>query len=191
MTFKFSDRERIIRIYNLRADTREFIGAGDAYIPPGMGLPADCTNIAPPNIPGGKAAVFGSTKWNLAEDHRNKLLYSKETGKQVYITDLGPLPPDVTAVAPEGDFMCWGSEGWVKDTEAERASAVAHAAGEKKRLIQEATLAIGILQDAFDLAESTDEEQVSLSVWKKYRVMVNRVDTSLAPACEWPEKPAR
>lgn len=48
MAFKFSEKDRTIRIYNLRADTREFIGAGDAYIPANTGLPADCTNIAPP-----------------------------------------------------------------------------------------------------------------------------------------------
>lgn len=28
MAFKFSSKDRTIRIYNLRADTREFIGAG-------------------------------------------------------------------------------------------------------------------------------------------------------------------
>lgn len=58
MTFKFSDKDRTIRIYNLRADTREFIGEGDAYIPAGTGLPADCTDIAPPDITPGMAAVF-------------------------------------------------------------------------------------------------------------------------------------
>ncbi|MDJ3698387.1 phage tail protein, partial [Salmonella enterica] len=34
MTFKMSSKARTITIYNLRSDTNEFIGAGDAYIPP-------------------------------------------------------------------------------------------------------------------------------------------------------------
>ncbi|EKA0050771.1 tail fiber assembly protein, partial [Salmonella enterica] len=34
MDFKMSDKAQTIKIYNLRSDTNEFIGAGDAYIPP-------------------------------------------------------------------------------------------------------------------------------------------------------------
>ncbi len=47
MTFKMSDTPQTIKIFNLRSDTNEFIGAGDAYIPPHTGLPANCTDIAP------------------------------------------------------------------------------------------------------------------------------------------------
>lgn len=32
-----SDTPQTIKIYNLRSDTNEFIGAGDAYIPPHTG----------------------------------------------------------------------------------------------------------------------------------------------------------
>ncbi|SQI64786.1 Phage tail fiber [Salmonella enterica subsp. diarizonae] len=42
MTLKMSDTTQIIKIYNLRSDTNEFIGAGDAYISPRTGLPANC-----------------------------------------------------------------------------------------------------------------------------------------------------
>ncbi|EOH2171293.1 tail fiber assembly protein, partial [Salmonella enterica subsp. enterica serovar Newport] len=51
MTFKMSDTPQTIKIFNLRSDTNEFIGAGDAYIPPHTGLPANCTDLAPPDIP--------------------------------------------------------------------------------------------------------------------------------------------
>lgn len=40
MTFKMSEQVQTIKIFNLRSDTNEFIGAGDAYIPPHTGLPA-------------------------------------------------------------------------------------------------------------------------------------------------------
>ncbi|EBP2453867.1 tail fiber assembly protein, partial [Salmonella enterica] len=46
---------------------------------------------------------------------------------------------------------------------------------------------IAPLQDAVDLEIATDDEKARLDEWKKYRVRVNRVDTS-NPA--WPEKPA-
>ena len=158
MAFKFSSKDRTIRIYNLRADTREFIGAGHAYIPANTCLPADCTNIAPPEVPKGKVAVFNGTTWELVEDYRNQKLYSKETGERVYISGLGALPSDVTTIAPDGNYMRWNGEGWEKDTEAERAAAVAFAESEKKRLTQEATLIIETLNDAVELSFATEAE---------------------------------
>ena len=189
MAFKFSSKDRTIRIYNLRADTREFIGAGDAYIPANTGLPADCTNIAPPEVPNGKVAVFNGTKWELVEDYRNQKLYSKETSERVYINGLGALPPDVTTIAPDGNYMRWNGEGWEKDTEAERAAAVAFAESEKKRLTQEATLIIETLNDAVELSFATEAEVDDLIEWKKYRVLLNRVDTSEAQDIKWPSPP--
>lgn len=189
MTFKFSDKDRTIRIYNLRADTREFIGAGDAYIPAGTGLPADCTDIAPPDIAPGMAAVFNGIKWSLYEDHRNDAVYSKENGQQIFITELGELPSDVTAIAPEDDYMCWDGTKWIKDSDAERAAAVSHAVDEKKQLQKDATEIISTLQDAVDLDMATEKEIALLSEWKAFRVLLNRVDTSKAPEIEWPEVP--
>ena len=189
MAFKFSGKDRTIRIYNLRADTREFIGAGDAYIPANTGLPADCTSIAPPDVPEGKVAVFNGTTWALVEDYRNQTLYSKETGERVYIAAPGALPADVTTIAPDGNYMRWGGESWEKDTEAERAAEVSFAEGEKKRLMQDATLTIETLQDAVDLGEASENEVSILTVWKKYRVYLSRVSPDAAPDIEWPALP--
>ncbi|HDK9767978.1 TPA: tail fiber assembly protein [Escherichia coli] len=36
---------------------------------------------------------------------------------------------------------------------------------------------------------ATEEETSLLEVWKKYRVLLNRVDTSVAPDIEWPATP--
>ncbi len=41
MAFRMSEQARTIKIYNLLAGTNEFIGEGDAYIPPHTGLPAN------------------------------------------------------------------------------------------------------------------------------------------------------
>ncbi len=60
MAFRMSEQPRTIKIYNLLAGTNEFIGEGDAYIPPHTGLPANSTYIAPPDIPAGFVAVFNS-----------------------------------------------------------------------------------------------------------------------------------
>ncbi|NPF56150.1 tail fiber assembly protein, partial [Escherichia coli] len=46
-------------------------------------------------------------------------------------------------------------------------------------------------QDAADLEIATEEETLLLEAWKKYRVLLNRVDTSTAPDIEWPTNPVR
>ncbi|SUC31993.1 Bacteriophage tail assembly protein [Providencia rettgeri] len=66
---------------------------------------------------------------------------------------------------------------------------VAIANSKKQTLLSEANSIIATLQDAVDLGMATDEEKAQLMAWKKYRVLLNRVDTSLAPDINWPEKP--
>ncbi|CUX87666.1 hypothetical protein BN3564_44828 [Escherichia coli] len=41
-------------------------------------------------------------KWELMEDHRGKTVYETKTGAAIYISELGALPPDVTAISPGG-----------------------------------------------------------------------------------------
>ncbi|MDE9477074.1 tail fiber assembly protein [Xenorhabdus bovienii] len=60
---------------------------------------------------------------------------------------------------------------------------------QKQHLMNEARDKIAPLQDAVDLGMATDSEQITLTVWKKYRVLLNRVDCSTAPDVKWPEQP--
>ncbi|EAQ6230892.1 tail fiber assembly protein [Salmonella enterica] len=191
MTFKMSDTPQTIKIFNLRSDTNEFIGAGDAYIPPHTGLPANCTDIAPPDIPASHIAVFDAETetWSLHEDHRGDTVYDTTTGNQVYISAPGPLPENVTSVSPDGEYQKWDGKAWVKDEAAETAARLREAEGTKSRLLQMASEKIAPLQDAVDLGLATDDEKAQLDEWKKYRVLVNRVDTSTAPKIDWPKKP--
>ncbi|MFR3765333.1 MAG: tail fiber assembly protein, partial [[Clostridium] symbiosum] len=41
-----------------------------------------------------------------------------------------------------------------------------------------------------ELGIQTEEEMTKLAEWKKYRVALNRIDTSTAPDIVWPEIPA-
>lgn len=66
---------------------------------------------------------------------------------------------------------------------------IAEADQQRKILLSEAAEAIAPLQDAADLDMATDEEIALLKEWKKYRVLLNRIDTSLAPDIDWPQKP--
>ncbi|EFI5421790.1 tail fiber assembly protein [Escherichia coli] len=59
----------------------------------------------------------------------------------------------------------------------------------KNSLMQVASEHIAPLQDAVDLEIATEEETLLLEAWKKYRVLLNRVDTSTAQDIEWPVAP--
>ncbi|HAU5563295.1 TPA: tail fiber assembly protein [Serratia fonticola] len=55
--------------------------------------------------------------------------------------------------------------------------------------IDDANRAMAPLQDAVDISIATDEETARLAQWKKYRVMLSRIDVSAAPDISWPVKP--
>lgn len=191
MTFKMSGKAKTIKVYNLLAGTNEFIGAGDAYIPPHTGLPAYCTDIEPPEVVAGKAAVFNEVDhtWSLVEDHRGKTVFDTETGNAVYVSELGALPANTTSLAPDGQYMKWDGREWVKDDDAEKAANIADAQNTKTILMQEANNAIVLLQDAVDLDMATDDDVLLLTAWKKYRVLLSRVKPEDAPDICWPVKP--
>ncbi|HFD1083216.1 TPA: tail fiber assembly protein, partial [Salmonella enterica] len=164
MTFKIRDTPQTIKIFNLRSDTNEFIGAGDAYIPPHTGLPANCTDIDPPDIPASHIAVFDAETgtWSLHEDHRGETVYDTTTGNQGYISAPGPLPENVTSVSPDGEYQKWDGKAWVKDEAAEKAAQLRQAEETKSRLLQMASEKIAPLQDAVDLDIATDDEKAQL-----------------------------
>lgn len=58
------------------------------------------------------------------------------------------------------------------------------------RLRAEADTIIQPLQDAVDLGIATDNEASQFIAWKKYRVMLMRVNTEDAESIKWPEQPA-
>ncbi|PHM21971.1 tail fiber assembly protein [Xenorhabdus ehlersii] len=60
---------------------------------------------------------------------------------------------------------------------------------QKSSLRQQADMAITPLQDAVDLDMATDAEKSALTEWRKYRVLLNRVDCSAAPNIDWPKAP--
>lgn len=82
-----------------------------------------------------------------------------------------------------------GRPTWVDLPLPTKEELIAQADSKKSNLLPIATAKISILQDAVDLEMATDQEAASLTAWKKYRVLLNRVDTSTAPDITWPETP--
>ncbi len=85
--------------------------------------------------------------------------------------------------------MKWDGKKWVHDTDAEKTAQITQATQQKESLLTSATSKIGPLQDAVDLGIATDAETALLQAWKKYRVLINRVQPEDAPDINWPEVP--
>nr|WP_306278167.1 MULTISPECIES: tail fiber assembly protein [unclassified Pantoea] len=60
----------------------------------------------------------------------------------------------------------------------------------KSTLMNEASQRISVLQDAVDLEMATDDETKALPLWKKYRVLLSRINADISSAVTWPDKPA-
>lgn len=67
---------------------------------------------------------------------------------------------------------------------------ISHAEYKRSRLRTEADTIIQPLQDANDLGIATDDEASQLIAWKKYRVMLMRVNTKDPGNIKWPPLPA-
>ncbi len=190
MTFRMSEQSRTIKIYNLLTGTNEFIGEGDAYIPPHTGLPANSTDIAPPDIPAGFVAVFNSDEasWHLVEDHRGKTVYDVASGDSLFISELGPLPENVTGCRRMESIRS-GTAHLGERCRSRKTVSDKGGGRNKNSLMQVASEHIAPLQDAVDLDIATEEEASLLAAWKTYRVLLNRVNTAVAADVEWPVAP--
>ncbi|WBM73007.1 tail fiber assembly protein (plasmid) [Buttiauxella sp. WJP83] len=80
-------------------------------------------------------------------------------------------------------------DGQVVKTETSHEALVEQAEAERSLRLKVAGDAISPLQDAVDLDIATDIEIAMLNAWKKYRVLLNRVDTETAPDISWPNEP--
>lgn len=190
MTFKFSEKVQIVKIYNYRADTREFIGSGDAYIPPYTGLPANCTDIEPPAPDVGFAVVYNPSleSWSVVEDHRRSTVYRTDTGEAMYISKLGALPDNTTTVAPTGEYQQWNGSEWVADEAAQHAAAVVQAEQYKDTLLATAQQSIATLQTKLMMGRKlTDDETDKVNKILDFIDEVTAIDTDLAPSIQWPE----
>ncbi len=59
----------------------------------------------------------------------------------------------------------------------------------KSTLMSKATERVSILQDAVDLEMATSEEVALLTKWKKYRVLLSRIDANTPSDITWPAVP--
>lgn len=99
------------------------------------------------------------------------LIDSQEEGKEITVNEYGQ-PVLTEPPAPT-------KEQYIAEAEAEKAAQMSTASA-----------AIAPLKDAVDLGMATKDEEALLLAWQQYRVLLMRVDTSVAPDVEWPVFPA-
>ncbi|WP_272570382.1 tail fiber assembly protein [Providencia sp. PROV255] len=179
-------------VYLCDSMTREYTRASLDNVPFGGSVVADAY-LDKPEIPteSGIAIIRSEDEksWLYVSDYRGKTAYSTETRQPIEIDFIGDLPDTLTLLEPKTEFDKWNGKKWVTDTEAQKAVLVAQAEQEKAQRLEEANATITYLKDAIEVGLDNDDYQAKLTAWKTYRVLLNRVDTSLAPDIDWPEKP--
>ena len=126
-------------------------------------------------------------EWVQVADHRDKKVYNIETKELFKIDYLGEIKEGFTLLEPF-QFSKWDGKKWILDEGAQTVFKTKQNKSLKNSLLNEANENISILQDAidFDMAEDGDEEKLKL--WKKYRILLNRIDASDINVI-FPEKP--
>ncbi|MDX7999964.1 tail fiber assembly protein [Xenorhabdus sp. Reich] len=180
-----------ITVFNYNGDTREYFSSSVEFLAVGVGIPAHSCVDVPGESKEGYAICRSQDLlgWEYVADHRGKTIYSIETGEARVITVPGDYPPDTTTNAPVTLFDKWDGKQWVTDNLALKTDYIRRAEQQKLSLQRQADFAIAPLQYAVDLEMATDGERAVLTAWKKYCVLLNRVDCSIAPDIDWPKVP--
>lgn len=180
-----------ITVYNYDNETREFLSSAVEFLAVGVGIPANSCIDAPLDAKSGFAVcrVTSPDRWEYVADHRGELAYSTITGQPVEITVLGKYADELTSYPPSTPYDKWDGNTWVTDKEAQLAWEITVAEQQKATLRTQADNEISWRQDAVDAGIATTEETAALNEWKKYRVLLMRINSETAPDIEWPPQP--
>lgn len=180
-----------IVVFNYDSLTRVYLSQTTEFLPVGVSVPANACTDKPLAAKSGYVVCRNSklTGWEYLADHRGETVWNVRTGAEHQITVPGDYPPDTTIYSPSTPYDTWNGERWVTDKTQKKAAEIAGANATKAALIKNASVKIVPLQDAVELDMATDEEKSRYDAWRKYRVLLTRVDTSQAPDISWPEPP--
>ncbi|TNH44137.1 tail fiber assembly protein [Photorhabdus luminescens] len=181
-----------IKVYHVNPYSREFAGTNFEYVAEGVGLSARSYPNAPDFSDANNVAVRRSEDenyWEIVPDYRGKIVYNKQTRVQQEITELGELPEILTFKKPDTDYDKWDGEEWIIDKDLLKSHQITEAKQRQVELLRQANETLSLLQDSVDLEIATAVEEAALLEWKKYRVLLARVDILQAPDIEWPEMP--
>ncbi|WP_140921090.1 tail fiber assembly protein [Limnobaculum xujianqingii] len=115
----------------------------------------------------------------------------------VWPDDCIPVPDSIydefaAAEPPAGKVRTASADGlpyWDDIPEATKEELIAVADAEKSTYLALANERIAPLVDAVEFDMATIEEVERLKAWKKYRILLIRVDVNTVPNIEWPIQP--
>ena len=177
-----------IRCFYYDGITGEYTGWSDEFISIGVSMPGNSTDIDPGDESSGEVAVFTNDIWEWKADHRGTTVYSTVDGTTSTIDYIGEIKDGYTEKAPGTPYDKWDGSEWLTDADAQHAAAVVEAEAKQSTLRSAADNEIEWRQDDVDAGIATEEETAALAEWKKYRVLLMRVDTADP---EWPTLPGQ
>ena len=175
-------------VYNVDAKG-ELLQATYQYLPIGVGLPANAYLDAPKSVKDNQAIIHNGQQWTYPKDLRGTIIYSTETGVETTMQEVGEIPEGYTTSKPTSEFDSWDGKKWQLDVSKQHQYEVNQASAKKNQLITDATAQISYLQDAVDAEIATEQEVKQLAEWKKYRILINRIDVNQSPNINYPDKP--
>ncbi|EJD6660426.1 tail fiber assembly protein [Enterobacter cloacae] len=182
-----------IKVFNYDHSTKEFLGSSVEFLALGVGIPADSCVDAPPPAYSGFAVVRNTStgEWELIEDHRGEIVYSKENRVSLTISELGEYPEGYTLLKPATEFDVWNGDNWVTDEDAKRKAALESAELQRQSLIDEANNYMNNKQwpGKAAMGRLKGEDANNYNTWLDYLDSLELTDISNAPEIEWPEKP--
>ena len=175
-------------VYNVDAKG-ELLQATYQYLPIGVGLPANAYLDAPKSVKNNQAIIHNGQQWTYPKDLRGTIIYSTETGVETTMQEVGEIPEGYTTSKPTSEFDSWDGKKWQLDVSKQHQYEVNQASAKKNQFIADATAQISYLQNAVESEIASEQETQLLAKWKKYRVLVNRIDIEQAPNIDWPSQP--
>ncbi len=175
-------------IYNVDSKG-EFLQTTYQYLPIGVGLPANAYLEAPQSVKDNQAIIHDGQQWIYPKDLRGTKIYSIETGGETTLQEVGEIPDGFTELKPTSEFDSWDGKKWQFDKNKQHQYEVNQALTKKNQFLAEAASQLSYLQDAINSQIASEQEAQLLVEWKKYRVLINRIDIELAPNIEWPNQP--
>ena len=183
-----------MKIYNYDSKSGEYIcesTADESPLEPSVYLiPAHATVEVPPQAGTGQVARYQDNGWHVVDDVRGD--WWQYDGTHVPITDLDADVSGMTSTAPPDAVSVFDGRAWVLDATKASAAARATADAAVAAGMSEADHQIAVLQDAVDLAIATDAEAQAYTEWRRYRVLLSRIQSDPAyPNVTLPEQPEK
>ncbi|QDL33826.1 tail fiber assembly protein [Serratia liquefaciens] len=163
-------------------------------------LPEWAVTVAPPVVEPGQVLLFTDGEWCQLQDMTGKTYYGAYGHSATVPEPYFVLPKGCTFTPPSTPFDTWDGSAWVTDTQAQADAALQDAAQQRQQVVEQAqqqrqTLLemadqqIRYLADAIELGMQQDGDAERLTAWKKFRVLVVRIDPEAAPDIDWPVMP--